>query len=186
MNSQFTIVNKGLLLVALPLVVQAVFIGMLLHAQVELNNAQKWAVHTKEVIARVEEIYRRLLEGYTGIRILAVSDNPSISRPFREALDKMPAQMEELKLLTSDNESAESPARADDSPDRELSGLARDPGTALAIGRARQGGRRARRGGQAPGIGAGDDRRDPRRGGTTGQRPNGELEQDGDLYSRGR
>ncbi len=67
------------------------------------TTPQRWAVHTKEVIARVEEIYRRLLEGYTGIRILAVSDNPSISRPFRESLKKMPAQMEELKALVVDN-----------------------------------------------------------------------------------
>jgi signal transduction histidine kinase len=103
MNSQLTIVNKGLLLVALPLVVQAIFIGILLHTHVELNRAQEWAVHTKEVIARVEEIYRRLLEGYTGIRILAVSNQPAIGRPFREALDKMPTHLEELKRLTSDN-----------------------------------------------------------------------------------
>ena len=103
MKSPFTIVNKGLLLVALPLVVQAVFIGMLLHTDAELNKAHEWAVHTKEVIARVEEIYRRLLEGYTGIRILAVSNQPAISGPFREALDQMPAQLEELKLLTLDN-----------------------------------------------------------------------------------
>jgi signal transduction histidine kinase len=104
MNSQLTIVNKGLLLVALPLVVQVVFMGMLVHTHTELNSAQEWAVHTKEVIARVEEIYRRLLEGYTGIHIVAVSNQPSIGRPFREALTKMPTQLEELRLLTSDND----------------------------------------------------------------------------------
>jgi signal transduction histidine kinase len=104
MNSQFTIVKKGLLLVAIPLVVQAVFIGMLLHTQLELDKAQRWAVHTKVVIARVEAIYRRLLEGYTGIRILAVSANPSIGRPFREVPKETPAQIEELRVLVSDND----------------------------------------------------------------------------------
>ena len=53
-----------------------------------MDNAQQWAVHTKEVIARVEEIYRRLLEGYAGIRILVVSDNPSLGRPFRGCTDR--------------------------------------------------------------------------------------------------
>jgi signal transduction histidine kinase len=104
MNTQFTIIKKGLLLIATPLVVQALFIGMLIQTQVEVDSAQRWAVHTKEVIARVEEIYRRLLEGYAGTRILAVSDQPSIGRPFREASHKTPEQVAELKVLISDND----------------------------------------------------------------------------------
>ena len=91
MKFNFTIVKKGLLLVAVPLVIQAVFIGMLLKTQVDLAKAQRWAVHTKEVIATVEEIYRRLLEGYTGIRIQAVSNNPMISGPFGQAMQDLPS-----------------------------------------------------------------------------------------------
>jgi signal transduction histidine kinase len=105
MNKRFSIVNKGLLLIATPLTIQAIFIGMLLQAQFEGANAQEWAVHTKEVIARVEEIYRQLLEGYAGIRILAVSNNPSIGGPFRAAMQKMPEQIQQLRALISDNES---------------------------------------------------------------------------------
>ena len=104
MNKRFSIVNKGLLLVATPLTIQAIFIGMLIQAQVEGANALEWAVHTKEVIARVEEIYRRLLESYAGIRILAVSDNPAIGRPFRAALPTMPDEIAELRFLISDND----------------------------------------------------------------------------------
>ena len=105
MNNRFTIIKKGLLLVATPVTIQAIFIGMLVQAQVESASAQAWAVHTKEVIARVEEIYRRLLEGYAGVRILAVSDNPSIGQPFRAAIERMPEQIDELRALVSDNES---------------------------------------------------------------------------------
>ncbi len=104
MNNRLSIVKKGLLLIATPLTIQAIFIGMLIQAQVEGANAQEWAVHTKEVIARVEEIYRLLLEGYAGIRILAVSDNPSIGQPFRAALQRIPERIEELRVRTSDNE----------------------------------------------------------------------------------
>ena len=105
MKLQFTIINKGLLLIGLPLVVQAVFLGMLMRTHAELDNAQQWAVHTKEVIAHVEEIYRRLLEGYTFVRILAVSNNPALGRPFRDALENLPTQMEELRMLVADNQS---------------------------------------------------------------------------------
>ena len=105
MNSKFSIVRKGLLLVAIPLVIQACFIGMLVHSQVELDNAQRWAVHTKEVIARVEEVYRRLLEGYTSIRILAVVRQPLDRQAFpRCDSNKMPARFDELRALVSDND----------------------------------------------------------------------------------
>ena len=104
MNPQFTIAKKGLLLVAIPLVIQALFVGMLLRTQAALDDAQRWAMHTKEVIARVEEAYRRLLEGYAGIRILAVANNPAIGTPFREAVANTTAQMQDLKLLVSDNQ----------------------------------------------------------------------------------
>ncbi len=104
MTKRFSIVNKGLLLIATPLTIQAIFIGMLIQAQVERASAQEWAIHSKEVIARVEEIYRRLLEGYAGIRILAVSENPSIGRPFRAPMQRMPEQIKELRALISDND----------------------------------------------------------------------------------
>ena len=104
MKTPFTLAKLGLLLLAIPLVIQAVFIGMLIGSHVQVNNAQRWAVHTKEVIALVEEIYRRLLEGYTGIRILNVSDNPLIARPFRGSLKKVSERIEDLRTLVFDND----------------------------------------------------------------------------------
>ena len=92
MYSSFTIFKKGLLLVAIPLVAQAVFIGVLIQTQAEAAAAQRWAVHTKEVIAKVEETYRRLLEGYAGIRNLIVSGNPAVSRSFAAALERYPGR----------------------------------------------------------------------------------------------
>ncbi len=91
-------------MIATPLTIQAIFVGMLIQAQVERASAQEWAIHSKEVIARVEEIYRRLLEGYAGIRVLTVSDNPSIGRPFRAPMQRMPEQIKELRALISDND----------------------------------------------------------------------------------
>jgi signal transduction histidine kinase len=104
MKTPLTIAKHGLLLLAIPLVIQAVFIGMLIRSDFQVNYARRWAVHTKEVIALVEEIYRRLLEGYSGVRILAVSSNPLIGTPFRGSLAKVSEQIEELKALVADNE----------------------------------------------------------------------------------
>ena len=51
---RITILRKGLLVLALPLVYQALFIGLLLKRQSDLNEAQHWAMHTKDVIEKTE------------------------------------------------------------------------------------------------------------------------------------
>ena len=103
MDTRLTIFKKGLLLIVSPLVIQAVFIGMLIQAQAEGARTQRWAVHTKEVMARVEEIYRSLLESYIGARNLHVYASPGMSQPPRHALEQIPWKIEELKALVSDN-----------------------------------------------------------------------------------
>jgi signal transduction histidine kinase len=97
------IFKKGLLVIAIPIVVQAVLIGMLIQTQFERDRALRWAVHTKEVIARVEAVYRRLLEGATAVRIELLSADTSVGDPFRHALDQVSQQIDELKRLVADN-----------------------------------------------------------------------------------
>ncbi|HEY3900253.1 MAG TPA: ATP-binding protein [Chthoniobacter sp.] len=57
---RITILRKGLFLLALPLVYQALFIGVLLKRQHDLTEAQRWAMHTKDVIVKTEYIFRLL------------------------------------------------------------------------------------------------------------------------------
>jgi len=51
-----TILRKGLLVLALPLIYQALFIGLLLKRQSDVGEAQNWAMHTKAVIEKTEHI----------------------------------------------------------------------------------------------------------------------------------
>jgi signal transduction histidine kinase len=102
---RFSIFKKGLLLITFPLIIQAAVLGMLIQTQAETTNAQRWAVHTKDVIAKVEDIYRRLLEGFAGARLLVVSDSQAASQPFRDAPDQIAAQIGYLRDLTADNRS---------------------------------------------------------------------------------
>jgi signal transduction histidine kinase len=105
MYAKLTILQKGLLLFSIPLLLQAIFVGILVKIQSEVVEAQRWAVHTKEVIAKVEETYRRLLEGFSGIRNPVRSGDRSAAEPGSEILDQVPRQIEELRLLVSDNRS---------------------------------------------------------------------------------
>ena len=103
MNTRFTIFKKGLTLIAVPLLVQAVFIAVLVQAQTDQVQAQGQVVHTKEVIVKVEELHRSLLEAYAGTRGLVFSVTTAMAGRFQEALRRAPARVEELRGLTQDN-----------------------------------------------------------------------------------
>ena len=104
MSTQFTIFKKGLTLIAVPLLVQAVFIAVLVKAQADHDRAQEWAVHTKDVIAKVEELHRSLVEAYAGVRGLIFSVAPANPGRYEAALRGVPAQLGDLRGLVADNE----------------------------------------------------------------------------------
>jgi signal transduction histidine kinase len=103
MNTQFTIFKKGLTLIAVPLLVQAVFIAVLVRAQADQGRAQERVVHTKDVIARVEELHRSLVEGYAGTRGLVFSVTTAVTARSGSALQRVRAQVDGLRELVSDN-----------------------------------------------------------------------------------
>ena len=68
-----TILRKGLFVIALPLVYQALFIGLLLKRQSDQNAAQHWAMHTKDVIERTEHVFRLLISTQSDLRGLLLT-----------------------------------------------------------------------------------------------------------------
>ena len=104
MHTQLSIFKKGLALIAAPLLVQGVFIAVLVRAQADRDRAQDWAIHTKEVVAKVEELHRTLIEGYAGVRGLILSAAPAVPPPDRTVLKRIPAQIQGLRELVSDNQ----------------------------------------------------------------------------------
>src|SRR5262249_47537591 len=103
MYSELTIFKNGLTLIATPLLVQAVFIGIPTKGQADSAEAQRWAIHTKEVIANVEEMRLGLVESYAGIRDLIFSGTSSLKRPSWDPQEWGSRQIEDLRTLVSDN-----------------------------------------------------------------------------------
>jgi signal transduction histidine kinase len=97
------ILKKGLLVIALPIAVQVVLVGLLLYLQERRDRALRWAVHTKEVIAKIETVHRRLLEGSTAVRIAVVAPHPSVGDSVRGAFDPVLQVIDELRSLVADN-----------------------------------------------------------------------------------
>ena len=103
MWKSLTILSRGLLLVSIPLLAQACFVGLLVQAQAEDAAAQRWAMHTKEVIAKVEEAYRRLLESYAAMRNRIVAGETPAVLLSVHAADPVRDQIGEIAMLVADN-----------------------------------------------------------------------------------
>src|ERR1700722_11023435 len=88
-----TILRKGLMVLALPLLYQAVFIGLLLKRQHDLNDAQFWAIHTKNVIETTDHLFLLLVTQHSNLRAYILTSNPvfesdltSTQKNLRDAL----------------------------------------------------------------------------------------------------
>jgi signal transduction histidine kinase len=92
-NPRFTIRQKGLLLVGVPIVFQLVFAALFLRVQRDAAQAEHWALHTKDVIAQAETAYRSVLEAFSDTRgavLLGhapVGQSPAEIGPTLEALE---------------------------------------------------------------------------------------------------
>ena len=64
MGARFTIFQKGLLLVAVPAMIQLALIWSLYRTQQHQAEAQHWATHTKEVLGQAQRILTLLVEGH--------------------------------------------------------------------------------------------------------------------------
>ncbi len=107
-----TILQKAILIVSIPVISQGIFIGILLTSVSQDAEAQKWAIHTKDVIAKTEEAYRLLLGGYVGVRNLIVLEQPIAHDPFIDDLNRLRGTLAELRALVADNPGQQ--ARVDD------------------------------------------------------------------------
>jgi len=103
MNAKLTILKKGLILVAIPLVIQLGFLVLMVKSRSELLNAQKWAIHTKDVIGKAESIYRRLTEAQGAIGGLILTGDLAAYEPFEQSLSAVPQGLEDLRELVKDN-----------------------------------------------------------------------------------
>jgi signal transduction histidine kinase len=103
MHPRLTIFTLGLLLLAISLTVQAVCIALLIKMQADASRAQEWALHTKEVIARVSETDRNLLEGYSTIGNMTFRDDRSVGAALRDSQERVRRQIGDLWRLVSDN-----------------------------------------------------------------------------------
>ncbi len=103
MLSKFSILQRGLALILLPLLFQAVFAGFLLWRLAYRNDVENWAIHTKEVIAQAETVFRVLVEADSHLNAFAVINDDRMGASFEHSLVELPRQVITLGGLVSDN-----------------------------------------------------------------------------------
>jgi signal transduction histidine kinase len=98
-----TILKKGLLLIAVPLVFQLVFIAVLDRMLSESAEVERMALHTKDVIARGDSAFGRLVWAQGAVRGFVLTGNDSFDREATTAGREAGSQINELRTLVSDN-----------------------------------------------------------------------------------
>jgi signal transduction histidine kinase len=103
MDHNLSIFKKGLLLVSIPLLAQLCFLGMLLKIRSDQADAQRWAIHTKDVISRAEGAFRVVSAANSDLRAFAVSGNPDFGAAYLHDRTRVGPAVAELRDLVRDN-----------------------------------------------------------------------------------
>ncbi len=120
MGENLGMFKKGLAIIAVPFLFQIAFVVALFALQRDSAEARWWAIHTKEVIAKVEAISRALAEAQGAVRGLLLTDDPGMSADYTRAAAEIPGLVLDLQKLVEDNKKLQLP-RAD-ALSREIAG----------------------------------------------------------------
>jgi signal transduction histidine kinase len=103
LGGRLTILSKGLILVAIPFLSQIGFIGLVAWMRWQGREAERWSLHTKEVIAQAHTAYGSLLEAQNAVRGFLLSGNPLFVQDFENAAHRAPVQFDKLEDKVHDN-----------------------------------------------------------------------------------
>ena len=103
MNENYGMLKKGLIVLAIPFLIQLVFLGILLKSQLANAEQQALAIHTKDVIAEVESLSRRQVTLRNNLLGLALSGDATVN-PDDSLVGEIRTHLTTLRGLVSDNE----------------------------------------------------------------------------------
>ncbi|HEY7330135.1 MAG TPA: ATP-binding protein [Gemmataceae bacterium] len=98
-----SIVKKGLILAAIPLLAQLMFLGLAFRMGQNQLRAQQMAIHSKEVLAETEGFFRKVVEARAAVANLALAGDRSFFSAWEKSRHEAEAQLLALHNLVSDN-----------------------------------------------------------------------------------
>ncbi len=103
MGSDFTILKKGLFLIAVPLLFQLAFIAFVAKMRWDNAEAQKSFVRSSDIIQQAAIPLDNMVEASSGIRAYILTDNPAYAEEYRDAARRMQAEFQTLSALVADH-----------------------------------------------------------------------------------
>lgn len=100
---RFTIFQKGLIIVSVPLLFQLALIAIVAQMQRHASEAGYWVIHTKEVLATTAALQVGLVDFESGSRSFALSRNPDYAAGNEQARKEIVAALAVLRDAVNDN-----------------------------------------------------------------------------------
>jgi signal transduction histidine kinase len=104
MFPRLTILQKGLILIAVPLLFQVVFITLLIKMRADGALAVDWTIHTKDVIAQAQTSRVTLLVAHGAIQGYVMTHDPRFVGALESSVARAQGEIRELGRLVSDRE----------------------------------------------------------------------------------
>jgi PAS domain S-box-containing protein len=99
MFAKLSLIQKGLCVIAVPLIVQLLSIGLITLMQQRYNEAGAWSLHTKEVLARSQLAWTLLLDVEASSRGYALTRDIAYTKPYQRAQPEIAGAMVQLAHL---------------------------------------------------------------------------------------
>ncbi|MGH8581513.1 MAG: sensor histidine kinase [Gammaproteobacteria bacterium] len=102
MGADLSLFKKGLILIAIPLILQWAFIGLSLHIREEGQEDHRELSRSKEVVAEAGHIQRLLLEAHNDMRGFVITGDPGFAQAYEEAVRILPQKIAALQRPVRD------------------------------------------------------------------------------------
>jgi PAS domain S-box-containing protein len=102
---------KGLLLIAIPLIFVLGFVVLVTQVKRSSEEAQKWSLHSKEVIRQTEALSRMIVNAESNVRGFVITGDPTFNEAFNQAQGEVMEATGRLQSLISDNPEQEARVR---------------------------------------------------------------------------
>lgn len=103
MLSKLNITRRLILLVFLIQIGVAIIVGLLFQNSHDLMESTDWVIHTEKALERISTIEKHIVDLETGQRGFLITGKESYLEPFKKSKESIFEELEQFKILTSDN-----------------------------------------------------------------------------------
>ena len=94
---------KGLLMIAIPLILLLIFVGLVVHVKHQSESAQVLALHSKEVIGVSQSLLAHIAETESAVRGYVITGDETFVNSYAGSLESVTQTTTQLRNLVSDN-----------------------------------------------------------------------------------